>query len=491
MKNRKLSNGAATNSMLLMLIQVVTTLMGLIVAKLLAVNFSLEEYGTYSQALLVTTTATSLSILGLTNATNYFYNKTTNADIQKKYISTIFAIQYLVGALCYVGIIVFRGAISRYFSNDALRNVLLIVAATPCLTNLIAMYQNLFVSIGQARRIAARNLVVSCMRLIAVSLACFLTKDIVTVLRAILLMDIGQTFYFARMFGKIKFTMRVKNADFALVREILSFSIPMAVYVLTNSLTRDIDKYVISAFSDTQTLAIYTNAAKILPFDMLTSSLITVLVPIVTRLINNKQYNEAQDVFKLYLRIGYTLTGIFVGGAIAVANPLMIFLYDEKYISGLPIFVVYLFIDLIRFANVTTVLSGAGKTKVLMRISVLILASNAVFNVISFKMLGLIGPAITTLVLTVGMTGLLLYYGAKQIKSTFLDLFDWKEMLLMASEILLFGVIIHFLSSYLQNVLVLPLFFVLAISYGLYLIALLGLNGKRIIATLKKMNTYK
>lgn len=77
----------------------------------------------------------------------------------------------------------------------------------------------------------------------------------------------------------------------------MHFSIPMAIYVLTNSLTRDIDKYVISAFADTETLAIYTNASKILPFDMLTASLITVLIPIITRLINQKNMEKR----KMYL----------------------------------------------------------------------------------------------------------------------------------------------------------------------------------------------
>ena len=76
MKKRNKQSGAATSSILLMSVQIVTTILGLIITKLLSVNFSLKEYGTYSQALLVTTTVTSISILGLTNATNYFYNRT-------------------------------------------------------------------------------------------------------------------------------------------------------------------------------------------------------------------------------------------------------------------------------------------------------------------------------------------------------------------------------------------------------------------------------
>ncbi len=486
----KHSNGAAVNSLLLMFVHVITTVLSMVVTKLLSVEFSLGEYGTYSQALLVTTTATSLSILGLTNATNYFYNRTQDEKEQRKYVSTVFAIQYAAGILCALLIVLARVPISKYFGNDRLPNVLLIVALTPLMTNLIAMYQTLFVSIGQAKKIAVRNFVVSALRLGAVCLACYVIKNIVTVLVIILILDVGQVLYFALAFKKDKYFIKVKDGSPKLIREILAFSIPMAVYVLTNSLSRDTDKYVISAFSNTETLAVYTNAAKVLPFDILTTSLITVLVPIITRYINQKDFGEAKNVFKLYLRIGYIMTCVFVGGAVAVARYLMLFLYDEKYMAGLSVFIVYLFVDMIRFANVTTVLSGSGNTKILMFVSVSGLVLNAVFNIITYKLWGMIGPAITTLVITFLMTLALLIAGARVIKTNVFRLFDFKEIALIGAEIIIFGTGAYFLSNYLHG-LGMSLFFVLAISYGAYLLAVLGLNFKRILGCLKKLNSYK
>ena len=101
MKKYKLGiKGAASDSILLTIVRVVTAILGLIVTKLLSVYFSLEEYGTYSQAMLVVTTATSFSILGLTNAVNFFYNKTQDEQKQQEYISTIFGIKYIVGIIC-------------------------------------------------------------------------------------------------------------------------------------------------------------------------------------------------------------------------------------------------------------------------------------------------------------------------------------------------------------------------------------------------------
>ena len=490
-KNRlKLSNGAATNSLLLTFVHVITVILGIVVTKLLSVHFSLEEYGTYSQAVLVTTTATSISILGLTNATNYFYNRSTNVSDQKTYVATIFAIQYIIGTLTGILLIVIRPLLSAYFGNDSLIAILPIVAFTPLLQNLISMYQFLFVSIGKAKVIAVRNLIVSSVRLLAVVLACFVFKNIVTVLIVILFLDMFQILYFFFLFKEFKHSIRIRDVRLKLTKEILIFSVPMSIYVLTNSLSRDIDKYVISAFSNTETLAVYTNAAKLLPFDMLTASLITVLIPIITRMINQKDFDKAQEVFKLYLRIGYVLTFIFVGGAIALSKNLMLFLYDDKYIIGLPVFVVYLVVDMIRFANVTTILSGAGKTKTLMVVSVSTMVLNAIFNVIGYKLFGLIGPAIVTLILTICMTIALLHFGAKEIRTKVVRLFCFREILTVGAQIIIMGAVVFVISRVLDSVGV-QYVFSLCLCYGLYILVLGLLNYRRALDCYRKLNQYK
>ena len=489
-KRIRSSNGAATNSIMLTFVQVVTTILGMVVTKLLSVHFSLHEYGTYSQALLVANTVTSLSILGLTNATNYFYNRTSLETEQRRYIATIFSIQYVVGLTCGILIILLKAPICRYFSNPDLEKYLIIMAFTPLLGNVITMYQTLFVSIGKAKVIAIRNLLVSIVRLLAVVIACFIVKDIITVLFVNVFMGVIQLFYFYLLFKKTKGPIRIKDSHVSLVKEILAFSIPMSVFVLTNSLSRDIDKYVISAFANTETLAVYTNAAKILPFDMLTASLITVLVPIITRMINQKEYERAKDVFKLYLRIGYVLTFIFVGGAIAVSKDLMLFLYDEKYLVGLPVFLIYLVVDIIRFANVTTILSGAGKTKILMIVSVTTMSLNAILNIWGYKLFGLVGPAIVTLLLTISMTIALLHFGAKEIQTTIISLFNFREIAIVAFQIVVMGTLTYGLSTLLANY-QLPSAINLIICYAIYITVLGLLNYKRALECYRKLNQYK
>lgn len=484
------TGGAAVDSILLTFVNVVTAIVGIVVAKLLSVYFSLEEYGTYSQAMLIVSTAGSLTILGLTDAVNYFYNGTADSKRKEQYIGTIFDIQYITGIICAILIILCQDLIVGYFKNEALYGVLWIVALLPVLQNLIPMMQVMFVSVGKAKLIAARNFIISIARLVSVLIACFVTREIKSILELLLLLDVAQVIYFYFSLRGQNIFIKASAFDYGDLREILAFSIPMAAYLLTNSLSRDIDKYVVSYYANTETVAIYSNAAKLLPFDMITTAFITVLIPIITRQVRAEQYDEAFNSFKMYLRLGYIATWILVFGTIVPSRELMLFLYDEKYLPGMPVFVVYLLVDMIKFASTSLIFVASGKTKKLLAISCSALALNLMLNPPAYRMFGMIGPAIITLLITLGLVITLLTLGARELHNSIFNLFNWKEMLLIVVELLLAGAAVAYLRSVLvehcqYNTLN------LIITYGVYFVIMLSLNIKRIIGCLKEINALK
>ena len=144
MSLRNKFRGTAVDSLALTFVQVITTLLGMAVTKLIAANFSLTEYGTYSQALLVINTVTSITILGLTNATNYFYNNTSDPKKQENYISTIFAIQYIVGGFGAIAILALQIPLIDYFDNTDLLPFLWFSAILPVLATPLCGYLNYF-----------------------------------------------------------------------------------------------------------------------------------------------------------------------------------------------------------------------------------------------------------------------------------------------------------------------------------------------------------
>lgn len=489
-RNISIGNGAATNSILLMFVSVVTTVISLAITKLLSVYFSLQEYGTYSQAILVSTTTASLTLLGLSSAINYFYNRTPDVKEKQRYVSSIFFLEEIIGTVVAVVLFIFRGEIVKYFKNEDVKNLIIIVAFMPLLTNMIAMYQNLFVSIGRAKTIAIRNLVVSICRFISVLVACFITRDVKTILIVLLILDILQFLYFFLVFRRYSFDVSPKYLSPTTFKSILNFSIPLSIYTIAGSLANDIDKYVIGYFTNTDTLAIYTNASKRLPFDIITSSFITVLIPIITRLLNDNKNEEANKLFSLYMRFGCIISLICGGGCIALSNHIIVLLYDEKYISGLPIFVIYLVIEMIRFANVTIVLSATGQTKIMMISSISMLFLNAIFNVLSYKVFGWYGPAIVTLVLTIFTTLILLHFAAKTLNTHIIKLFDIKEMLIVSGEVIAFGMGFSFIYNKLCLTIYIPQICTLVVL-ALFGVSLGIINYKKIQNYIHKINSYK
>lgn len=486
----KYIHGTAADSIVLTFVKVVTAVLGLAVTKLMAVNFSLTEYGTYSQGMLIVTTATSLSIFGLTNAVNYYYNAKADEKEKEAYVSTIFTLQYIIGLVVASIIIIGNIPIIKYFNNESLKNVIFFAAWLPLMNNLLHMLQVLFVSVGKAKLIAVRNFVLSVLRLIVVAIACYLVKNIVFIFILTLCLDIIQILYFTISFEKIKFKISVRKFNKSYLKPILIFSIPMAVYVLTNELSRDIDKYIISFFSDTETLGIYSNAAKVLPFDMITASFFTVLVPIITRQVSARNNEEAKNTFKSYLRLGYLTTWIIVSGVIVNAKEAMLFLYDDKYISGLPVFIVYLVVDMIKFASTPLILTAKGKTKTLMICSISALAVNFVLNILGYKLFGIIGPAVVTFIVTFGLIIALLILGAREIKCSVFAFFDFKEMLLIIAEMLSVGTACYFLKGLLYRY-ISSYFIVMAITFCLYFAVVFGLNFKKLLSCLKNIGKLK
>lgn len=486
---RKIKDGAAIDSLLLTFVRVVTAFISIIIYKLLAVSFSLEEYGLYSQAMLIVTTVTSITILGMTDAINYFYNKEKDSSNGKTYIQTIFALQFIIGLVCAIVIVVFKKQIALYFGNENVSAVVPYIALLPLLTNLLNMLQVLFVSNKKAKIIAMRNLILSFLKVLLISIACFYSKDIKYVLVSTLAIDLVSVIYMLAYCAKKIFSINPRKADFHFTKDIFIYSIPMAAYIITNSLSRNMDRLVIGWLADTKSLALYTIAAKELPFDMLTSAFMTVLVPYITRSIVTKDYKSAGRTFSKYIQISYVITWIIGVGAIFLSKDLMLVLYDKKYLSALNIFRLYLIIDMIKFANTSLIFSADARTKELLIYSCTALGLNLVLNIIFCKLFGLTGPAIVTAVITLGVSLVMLARSTHILKSDFFEMIHIRQAILIIIEAILFGIVTHTIVGYFfENINVIIRF---VLGYAIYLIPMILLNFRQITNLLKSINQEK
>ena len=489
MNKRNLFGGASGDSVLLVLVRIVTILLGLVITRILSQELSQYDYGTYSQVLLIVSTVSSLTILGMSDGINYFFCRESDSEKKSVYVSTIFTLQYIVSLIAAIIVLSGTALISRYFNNDALKNLMMFAAVLPFFQNIIQMLQILFVSIGKARAIAVRNVVVSVIRLIAVVIACYLIKSVVVVLLATLVLDVAQILYFVITLRRNNCKIQIKKTRLALCKEIISFCLPMAIFLLVNSLCRDCDKYLIAAVTDTETLAVYTNASKMLPFDIIMASFCTVLLPYITKFIANKDYQKTVALYREFLELSYVTTAILAGAAFSGAGSLMTLLYSEKYLSGLPVFMIYICVDIVRFLGITLILSAAGRSKILVVISAAALLANVALNFALYYLLGVVGPAIATLLVTFVMGIVILIFSAKTLHAKIGAFFHKKYILLFTGELILnialWSVIHEMLSHRIHY------FLALCITAGGFALVMGALNVKRLMKCLKDIGKYK
>jgi len=234
-------------------------------------------------------------------------------------------------------------------------------------------------------------------------------------------------------------------------------------------------------------LGVYSNASKVLPFDIIMSSFCTVLLPEITRRVASKQYEQAVSLYKVFLEIAYISTGILCCAALSAAPQLMELLYSKKYISGLTVFCIYILVDLIRFTNITLILSAAGKTKKLMLVGIGALAANAVLNLVLYYMIGFSGPAVATLITTMGTGGMILSLGANELRTNLWSLFDRRFLLRFTAESIAASLVFMRLRDVLSSHSV-HYFVILALVSGGYCACVFMRNRKRLLKDLKYVN---
>lgn len=483
----KPGSGASVDALALTLIKLVTIGLGFVVTRLLSQHLSAYAYGTYSQILLIVSTVSSLTILGMMDGVNYFFCSEQDVQRREAYIATLFAMQCAVGVLAGSFVMLLQNRICAGFGNPEIKSLLVFAAVLPLLQNLVSMLQIMMVSAGKARIIAVRNLVVSLIKLAAVAVVVLLVQNVALIMAVTVLMDLGQIAVFLVILRKNGCLIPIRRTDFRLSRQILSYCLPMAVFISLNTLNRDCDKYLIALLTDTETLAMYANASKPLPFDIIMTSFCTVLLPEITRLVSAKEHEQAISLYRLFLEIAFISTTILCGAALTAAPQLMELLYSEKYIGGLPVFCIYILVDMIRFTNITLILSAAGKTGRLMLLSMGAFAGNLMLNLLLFRWFGTPGPAAATLAMTAVVGWAMLYLSAKEMGSSIWDFFDIRYLALFMAENAAALILLSTLRRYLQcrGIHYFVILLVVGLAYGT---GLLLLNGRRLYRDLKYVN---
>lgn len=166
---------------------------------------------------------------------------------------------------------------------------------------------------------------------------------------------------------------------------------------------------------------------------------------------------------------------------------MVLFLYGKKYIAGKSIFILYTIVDMIKFANMSIVLSASGKTKTLMICSIASLGCNTVFNILFYRIFGFIGPAIATVLVTMILTVFLAEMSAKSLETSIWKLIEWKDFFCFVCELTVAGIICVCAKKLLEQIATNSAI-ILFILGGTYVVGILILNKHKITSTMNQLN---
>ena len=475
-------HGVASNSILLSFVQCLTIMTSIGQTMILSRELTELEYGTYSQGLLVANFLVPFLLIGLPNAITYFSGqKEIKNHLYTNIIVTLVLILGLAGA---TGIVASEGFIIKYFDNKALGNILPFVAFLPLLLNLITVYQTLFVAEDMAVSVAIRNAIVAFLQIGIVLIGVYLFRNIRAIFALLIVMDVLQIIVFAVVFNKRKYVIRIGKLDRGISRSIFKYSIPLAVSTAIGTLSVFMDKLLIGHLMSVGDFALYTNMAKELPFSFVVNSFTTVITPLFIRLHANGDDDQLKGYWAKYLELGICITWILCGTAIFCSKDLLVFLYSEKYLSGIRVFIVYLLVEMCRFSYFGIILSAFGKTKIILYSSIIALVCNFIMNLVLFYLLGMIGPAIASLLSILTMELLQIKFSCKLLRCRWTEIFDVQFLFLLLVEISTVGSIVYYFGNMLQIDSIIRLIICSVCMVGV----LVSLNYKRIRNLIKAIN---
>jgi O-antigen/teichoic acid export membrane protein len=426
----------ATDSFILTLVQCMTLVTGMAQTMILSRTLTKIEYGTYSQGVLIVNSISPFLLLGLSNAVNFFFNQEKEECIIKRHIESIFGLVFYIDFFAGILIIISRSLICNYFSNELLEPIVFLVAFRPLLENIISLYQPLFISSNMSKTIAARNLFVGVSKVFVVGITITATTDITLIFRLLLLMDLIQVLSFRQIYQQRKYKFSYFRIDRTVIFQILKYAFPLSLSTIVGTFSINMDKLIVGRMLPTEEFALYSNMARELPFSFVVSSLTTIITPILIRLKSHERINELKRLWSQYIESGIIITWILTTGAILCSKELIIFLYSDKYIEGISIFIVYLIVSMTRITYFGMILTLFGKTGQILYYSCAMLVLNGILNFLLIKWLGIIGPAISTLISTVLLNSLQLKRGLSLLQMHFKEVLSIKSLAVLLGKLI-------------------------------------------------------
>lgn len=408
--------------------KMIVLLIAMVSSMLLSRFRSFEEYGTYSQLLMVITLVTTVIMMGLPNSLNYFLAGADTDQDRRHFLSVYYTITTVLSLLVGAVLVAVTPLLIAYFENPLIGDFLYFLALFPWTRIILSGVENILVVYRRTPWITVYRLANS-FALLGIIL---LVQLCGWSFRTYMLLYLGVEIAFALAV----YVIATENAgglrpsfDPLLIKKIFTFSIPIGIATMVGTLNIELDKLMIGGLTDTEQLAIYTNASKEMPVTVIATSITTVLLPQMVRLLKKGENKTAATLWSDATLLSFTVTGFLSMALFVFAPEVITLLYSAKYLPGTAVFRIYSLLLLFRCTYFGMVLNATGHTKMILYSSIGSLILNLGLNYVFFFLFGFEGPAVASLLALVVMTVFQLSWTSRVLGIGLRQLFDWRALL--------------------------------------------------------------
>ena len=420
--------------------QVITVLSTVILARILTP----ADLGTYKQIFLLYSISAPIFITGIPASIYYFLVRLKKEEEKRLFVARSISLLFILGLL--LGIFV---SLSSLWAPKLIRNpqltAPLVVFGIYAFANVSEQFlQPILVLYNRLKMLLVYPLAKGFLIFsFTIASALIFNKNLLLIILAVslvsLLLPIFAIVYTKNLLS-LKSLMKIDRKNY---KAQLSYGIPLALTSVVGIIAWEFDKLVVSINFPPELYAVYVLGATEIPFvGLIRSSVTQVVLPEMSKAHSEDRIKDLVSIWHNSIRkLSLLIVPIFFV-AMVFSKEIITILYSEKFSASVPYFRIYLLLLIVRVASYGIILQAIGKTRENLKGSLAFLTVNAVLNPVLVVTIGLIGPAIATVVSTFTNVIYYIFVIKKFMAFSLRDIFPWwvvgKTFLISASAGIVF-----------------------------------------------------
>ncbi|MGV2623089.1 UNVERIFIED_CONTAM: oligosaccharide flippase family protein [Halobacillus marinus] len=383
------------DSILLSAHRLIRSMSTLFLTMILARTLTMEEMGIYQLILIITITIGALVPFEMSTSFMYFHNKTDDGKEKDRITANTFVSLFLLAVLTFL-ILYFGSTLGWFLSSEAMAPMVIWVGIW-CFAIIAGSHlENLYVSTGKAKLFSIFSLIYYLVYAATAYLIISRDGELSSIVQFIAVFELVRLILLQGLYIKQQpFALRL---DWALLKQQVIYTGSVGAVTAITVVNGYADKILVKFFSTLEEFAVFAIVSKEIPFVLtITAAVVAVMLSKLSHLYNVKKDVKRtlalwQDTSKILAVIIFPMFWILLFYNEAYIS----LIYSDTYLTGIPIFLIYLMKFPLGFTVFYTLLLISGKQKLVLINTGIVVGSNLVLSYIGILVFGPYGVAAAT-----------------------------------------------------------------------------------------------